>query len=87
MNRHFTDPVFLGRYPAELAEIYGEAWPDSRPRRWTASASRSISWASTTTRATWCGDDDAAWPTARGERAAAAPSTYTETGWEVYPQG
>ena len=28
MNRQYLDPVLLGRYPDELAEIFGEAWPD-----------------------------------------------------------
>jgi beta-glucosidase len=28
MNRQFLDPVFLGRYPAELAELFGPAWPE-----------------------------------------------------------
>ncbi|HJP85214.1 MAG TPA: GH1 family beta-glucosidase [Gemmatimonadaceae bacterium] len=28
MNRQFLDPVFLGTYPEEMAEIFGEAWPD-----------------------------------------------------------
>ena len=27
MNRQFLDPIFRGRYPAELPEMYGEAWP------------------------------------------------------------
>ena len=27
MNRQFLDPVFLGRYPEEMAEIYGADWP------------------------------------------------------------
>jgi beta-glucosidase len=27
MNRQYLDPVFLGSYPAELAAIFGEAWP------------------------------------------------------------
>ncbi|MEA2327661.1 MAG: beta-glucosidase, partial [Thermoanaerobaculia bacterium] len=27
MNRQYLDPVFFGRYPEELAEMYGEAWP------------------------------------------------------------
>jgi beta-glucosidase len=27
MNRQYLDPVFLGRYPAQLQEIFGEAWP------------------------------------------------------------
>lgn len=28
MNRQFLDPVFLGRYPEEMREIFGEAWPE-----------------------------------------------------------
>jgi beta-glucosidase len=28
MNRQFLDPVFFGRYPEELAEVFGAAWPD-----------------------------------------------------------
>ena len=28
MNRQYLDPVFLGRYPEELREVFGEAWPD-----------------------------------------------------------
>jgi beta-glucosidase len=27
MNRQYLDPVFLGRYPGELGETFGEAWP------------------------------------------------------------
>jgi beta-glucosidase len=27
MNRHYLDPVFLGRYPDELHEIFGRHWP------------------------------------------------------------
>jgi beta-glucosidase len=27
MNRQFLDPVFFGRYPAELAELFGKDWP------------------------------------------------------------
>ena len=25
-NRHYLDPVLLGKYPDELKEIFGEAW-------------------------------------------------------------
>lgn len=27
-NRYYLDPVFLGQYPPELAEIFGPAWPE-----------------------------------------------------------
>jgi beta-glucosidase len=86
MNRQYLDPVFLGSYPAELQEIFGDAWP-AWPQQdfdlirepldflginyYTRNVTRF---------------DAAAWPL----RAAAVHqgrSTYTETGWEVYPQG
>jgi beta-glucosidase len=28
MNRQYLDPIFLGHYPKELTEIFGEAWPE-----------------------------------------------------------
>jgi len=28
MNRQYLDPVFLARYPEEMSEIFGEAWPE-----------------------------------------------------------
>jgi beta-glucosidase len=28
MNRQYLDPVFLGHYPKEMGEIFGEAWPE-----------------------------------------------------------
>jgi beta-glucosidase len=28
MNRQYLDPVFLGKYPEEMRDIFGEAWPD-----------------------------------------------------------
>lgn len=28
MNRQYLDPVFLGHYPKEMTEIFGEAWPE-----------------------------------------------------------
>jgi beta-glucosidase len=86
MNRHYLDPVFLGRYPEELAGIFGAAWP-----QWSmddfALIREPIDFIGVnyyTRSVTRC--DDAAWPV----RAAAVrqkQSTYTETGWEVYPQG
>jgi beta-glucosidase len=31
MNRQFLDPVFFGRYPEEMSEILGAAWPEFPP--------------------------------------------------------
>ncbi len=85
MNRQYLDPVFRGEYPPELREIFGEAWPE-----WPAEDFELIRqpidflgvnyYTRNVTR-----DDPAAWPL----RASAVrqDATYTETGWEVFPQG
>ena len=28
VNRQYLDPIFLGKYPVELAQLFGEAWPE-----------------------------------------------------------
>jgi beta-glucosidase len=28
MNRQYLDPLFFGRYPEEMKEVFGEAWPE-----------------------------------------------------------
>jgi beta-glucosidase len=86
MNRQFLDPALLGRYPEEMVEVFGPAWPEIAPgdlieihqpidflgiNYYTRSVTRDA-------------------PDVLPVRAAAvrqARSTYTETGWEVYPQG
>ncbi|HET6680228.1 MAG TPA: GH1 family beta-glucosidase [Gemmatimonadaceae bacterium] len=83
MNRQYLDPVFFGEYPAELREIFGDAWPEwpdtdmtliRQPidflgvNYYTRSVSR---------------DDPHALPVrASGVRQPRHP--VTETGWEVY---
>ncbi|HET9835788.1 MAG TPA: family 1 glycosylhydrolase, partial [Rhodanobacteraceae bacterium] len=86
MNRQYLDPVIHGRYPEELREIFGDAWtewPDADMQLirqpidflgvnyYTRSVTR---------------DDPAQYPL----RASSVPqpqATYTETDWEVFPQG
>jgi beta-glucosidase len=86
MNRQYLDPVFLGRYPDQLEEIFGEAWP-----RWPAPDFELIRepidflginyYTRSVVRF-----DSGAWPLrAAAERQKRA--TYTETGWEVFPRG
>ena len=86
MNRQYLDPVFRGSYPAELREIFGSAWP-----QWPQADFDLIRqpidflgvnyYTRNVTRF-----DAGAWPVhaaaVRQRRA-----TYTETAWEVYPQG
>ena len=84
MNRQYLDPVFLGRYPGELEEIFGEAWP-AWPADDLAFIRQPIDFVGVNyyTRGVTRFDADA-WPlratTVRQKRA-----TYTMTGWEVCP--
>jgi beta-glucosidase len=86
MNRQYLDPVFLGSYPEELREVFGEAWPE-----WPAADFDLIRqkldfigvnyYTRNVTRA-----DSASWPL-RASPVRQPQATYTETGWEVYPEG
>lgn len=86
VNRQYLDPVFLGRYPEELLKIFGEAWP-AWPEDDLALIREPIDFLGVnyyTRNVTRF--DDGAWPL----NAAAVrqkQATYTETGWEVFPQG
>ena len=86
MNRQYLDPVFLGRYPEELKEIFGDAWPT-----WPAGDYDLIRqpidflgvnyYTRNVTR-----HDENAWPL-KAAPVRQTQATYTETGWEVFPQG
>jgi beta-glucosidase len=86
MNLQYLDPVFLGRYPDALAEIFGEAWP-----RWPADElaliQQPIDFVGINyyTRKVTRHDRDHWLLHAAATRQKQA--TYTETGWEVFPQG
>lgn len=85
MNRQYLDPVFFGRYPEELAEIFGEAWP-----RWSAAEVEQIAQpldfigVNYYTRSVRR-HDARAWPL-YAQVARQPSSTYTETSWEVWPE-
>ncbi|MBV8604551.1 MAG: beta-glucosidase [Pelomonas sp.] len=84
MNRQYLDPALLGTYPAELREVFGEAWPDW-PEAEVAALKTPIDFIGLNyyTRAV-VRADAAGWPVkARPERQPHA--THTEMGWEVYP--
>ncbi|CAN5313894.1 GH1 family beta-glucosidase [soil metagenome] len=86
LNRHFLDPVFFGSYPAELAEIWGEAWPEWDAEE-LARIRQPIDWLGVnyySRRVTR--NDSAAFPT--GSADVPQPHhLHTEMGWEVYPDG
>jgi len=85
MNRQYLDPALLGEYPAELAEIFGEAWP-AWPQRDFDQIRQPLDFVGVNyyTRSVRR-HDPSVWP-----HAAAAVhqprSTYTETAWEVRPE-
>jgi beta-glucosidase len=85
MNRQYLDPAFLGRYPDEMADIFGEAWP-SWPDRDLALIRQPIDFLGVNyyTRSVRR-HDPSVWPL-RAAVVKQASSTYTETSWEVYPR-
>ena len=86
MNRQYLDPVMLGRYPDEMREIFGEAWSE-----WPAKDMELIRepidflGINYYTRNV-VQNDDKAWPV-RACAVRQKQATYTETGWEMFPQG
>jgi beta-glucosidase len=86
MNRQYLDPALLGRYPEELSEIFGEAWPRFPPADLDA-IRRPIDFVGINYyKRGIVRDDPTAWPVrARLERV--PQSTYTETDWEVHAPG
>lgn len=86
MNRQYLDPLFLGMYPEEMVEIFGDAWQE-----WPAEDMQLITekfdflGINYYTRSVTEHDPDR-WPL-RARAVRQPNATYTETGWEVYAQG
>lgn len=86
MNRQYLDPLFLGRYPDELPEMFGDAWPrladdDFRLIRQPIDFLGVNYYSRRLVR-----DDPAARPTRAGSIVPdLAPRT--AMGWEIYPDG
>jgi beta-glucosidase len=85
MNRQYLDPVFFGKYPDEMKEIFGDAWPEwpqedfdliKQPMDYIGMNyyTRSVT-----------KNDPHHYPLKVGS--VKQHATYTETGWEVFPQG
>ena len=86
MNRQYLDPVFHGRYPEEMKEIFGEAWPDW-PQRDFELIRQPIDFLGVNyyTRNV-VRHEETSWPL-KAVPVRQTQATYTETGWEVFPQG
>ena len=86
MNHQYLDPVFFGRYPEELSEIFGEAWPGFPPAE-VAAIREKIDflgvnyYTRSVTKA-----DPLAYPLG-ARRVHQKRHTHTQTKWEVYPDG
>ena len=84
MNRQYLDPVFFGRYPDEMPEIFGAAWPafgetDMRVIREPIDFLGINYYTRCLTR-----HDETNLPL-RVAGTRVAEHTHTETGWEVFP--
>ena len=84
MNRQYLDPVFFGRYPEEMGEIFGEAWP-AWPDADFGLIRAPIDFLGINyyTRAV-TRDGPLVLPV-RAATVRQPGHTYTETGWEVFP--
>ena len=86
MNRQYLDPIFFGSYPKELAQLYGEAWPSFQDGDF-GEIRQKIDFIGVNyyTRGLTRHDDKRM--IERAERVKNPRAAYTETGWEVFPQG
>ena len=88
MNRQYLDPVFFGRYPEEMHEIYGAAWPafGDLASDDMALIAQPVDFIGVNyyTRGVMRHDADA-WPV-HASPIRTPHATYTETGWEVHAE-
>jgi beta-glucosidase len=82
-NRHFLDPLFLGKYPEEFPEMFGEAWID---RDDFALATQPIDFLGVNyySRGVVKHDDESL---PFRIKAVKQDGLHTEMGWEVFPEG
>src|SRR5262245_8695449 len=87
MNRHYLDALFLGRYPDELAAIYGEGWPSSFPAEDFARIAEPMDFVGINYYARGLTvDDPDAWPT-RARKVMNPDAEHSDLDWEIHPAG
>ena len=86
INRHYLDPVFRGEYPEELREIFGDAWSEPDEEE-TAALTEPIDFLGINYYTRRLARHDPSLPPVNVGSARRAESTYTEMGWEVWPDG
>src|ERR1700753_1107976 len=85
MNRQYLDPVFFGKYPKEMAEIFGEAWPQFSDADLTP-IQQQIDFVGVNYYTRAVTNDDPHKIVERAGRVRQPGATYTTTDWEVCPQ-
>lgn len=85
MNRQYLDPVFRGRYPKELAAIFGEAWP--RPSPDVSGVALPLDFLGVNYYTRGLVRHDPGVPHLSAARVRRPRRLHTETHWEVYPAG
>ncbi|HRX72053.1 MAG: beta-glucosidase [Candidatus Competibacteraceae bacterium] len=85
-NRQYLDPVFLGAYPSELAEIFGAAWPDF-PDSDVEAIRQPLDFLGINYYSRQVVQHDPGdWPL-QASRVRQSRQMHTSLDWEVYPQG
>ena len=86
MNRQYLDPLFFGSYPTELREMFGEAWPDF-PAWDFEELQQPLDYLGINYYTRGLTKNDPATVIERATRVRNPRAAYTETSWEVFPQG
>ena len=88
MNRQYLDPALQGRYPEELEEIFGDAWPGWSPEEVAALRAPGDFLGVNYYTRSFSRADPESWPLGVSEvRQGREGARCTETGWEVYAPG
>lgn len=85
-NRQYLDPIFLGKYPEELSEIFGEAWVDW-PQEDMKLIQEPVDFLGVNYYSRSVVQHDAERPPINAGAVLQVKSLHTEMGWEVFPQG
>ena len=83
MNRQYLDPALRGSYPAELKDIFGEAWPKIAAADLAAIAQPVDFIGINYYTRNVVRHDETQWPL-KASMVMQVGKTYTETGWEVH---
>ena len=86
MNRQYLDPAMRGRYPAELRQVFGEAWP-RHPAKEVAALREPVDFLGINYYTRSVARFDADSLPLRASAVYQKRSAHTETGWEVFPRG